>query len=138
MTFIFWFTDKKWFLWFFFIWVNLTISRKKKFWGKIIDPQDSSDKWDYNTTIVFFNSDILKILIFTTPRLTVRGWCHLTDFRMLFPMPPTGWESIGNFFLWIFKIINKIMRFYPHLGFPPPHYNYFPVNSLKTKYMRDH
>ena len=29
------------------------ISKKKIFWGKIIDPQDSSDKWDYNTTIVF-------------------------------------------------------------------------------------
>ena len=42
-----------------------------------------------------------------------QGWCHLTDFRMLFPMPPTEWESIGNFFLWIFKVINSNPWYYP-------------------------
>ena len=37
MTFIFWFTDKKWFLSFFFIRVNLIISQKiKNFFGKLL------------------------------------------------------------------------------------------------------
>ena len=47
-----------------------------------------------------------------------RWWFHLTDFRMLFSMPPTGWESIGKFFLWIFSWGGTISGFYPHAVSP--------------------